>query len=267
MDFNTAVQNFAMGITQPFRQGLINPVAALVQSGAGMATDLRNGKTLMDALANPANDVLRQKPFGVTPQENADYMGNPAIGGLKSGVGIGSYAIPAAGSGLFPAASMSSAIGSGALIGGASGGAFGFGTSRPGEEIPAFLNGVGTGAVTGGALSGLMYGLNSPGGNARINSNLHTPSDPMPTDPSMLNTFNDMLRSKGLTDVMGGTGPMGEVNPALNYLMGGNSTITNTLNQSGFRPSQQELSQLALEVLKSGKVPTFMQSTLQNYIK
>jgi hypothetical protein len=194
-------------LTQPFRQGLIDPVASLIQSGGKIAGDVLSGKPLGSltnvsvadearqltsllekgqiskvqydagieslrnkiqpgtqdtALGSSANAVQNQQAFGVTQQEHNDYMSNPGLGGVKSAVGIGSYAIPAGlGKVLTPATSVLGKAGQAALTSGLSSGAFGFGTSRPGEEIDRTLESAGTGAVIGGGLNLLGQGANA----------------------------------------------------------------------------------------------------------
>jgi len=170
--------------SQPIRQGLINPAAALIQSGGKIIADviekasfnaaaragkikgaeiqpdgtiyirgetgnikeIINGNALEAAFANSENDILKQQKLLVSDEENQDYTSNPGLGGLKSSVGILSYASPTAipgGVGV-----LGKALSAGARVA-IPAGMFGFGTSRPGEEVDKTLEAAGTGFAFG----------------------------------------------------------------------------------------------------------------------
>lgn len=180
-------------VTQPFRQGLINPAFQLGQTAVRTGMDVLQGKPLMadqaleqkqqianqllqeaqqiqdpierqtrikaisseaikeginvgqeTALGNPLNAQQNQQSILVSGQENKDYNSNPLLGGFKSSAGIGSFAIPG---GSTLGGAVARGIGSGAL--------FGFGTSRPGEELNNTLQG----GVGGGIGGGVGFGL------------------------------------------------------------------------------------------------------------
>lgn len=168
-------------MTQPFRQGLINPAATLIgtisQGGLNMAPEYSNdprykvmpGDTpaqlraksaaLQQArdltMINPNSFVENQTPVGVTQQEMADYFKNPLLGGIKAGVGIASYGVPVGG-----ASTILGTAGRGALAGAG----MGFGSSRPGSELNDTLAGGAGGAIFAGgakAISPLLSKITS----------------------------------------------------------------------------------------------------------
>ena len=194
-------EGLVMGITQPFRQGLINPIAYVAQPVIKTGSDVLAGKPLApvgidrreslmkfkeltddfqagkitkeeydrvqedlrqtlktdseiasnSALANPENTLDKSKLTLVTQQEHDDYFADPLAGGLKAGVSMASYAIPGGGG---AAKTALGKILTAALRSGTAGAAFGFGTSRPGEEMQGALEGFGTGSLSGGLFQG-----------------------------------------------------------------------------------------------------------------
>src|SRR5690606_37719958 len=127
-------------LTQPFRQGIINPIAAIAQTigsgksltagisdqsaerhrlqdelqkelNAGRLTPVEYAKRLAalgkqygvsTQMAELAPDIRQATPFAVTQEEHEDYMSNPVLGGFKSGVGIASFAVPVGRAATFP---------------------------------------------------------------------------------------------------------------------------------------------------------------------
>lgn len=137
--------------------GIINPGAALLKTAGGTISDLSQGKSLQDALANPANAIENQ---GQVIQDSGQYQkylennGDPLqdiANKLKPAATIASYA-PIGGMG----------VGGAVKQGIATGAASGFGSSERGNEIGGTLLGAGTGAV----VAPVVYGAGKLIGNA-----------------------------------------------------------------------------------------------------
>jgi hypothetical protein len=122
------LENLALGITKPFR---------------GMGEDILG---IGRAIINPDKPVENYNPVFLNKQEFQSRMqGDPLLEALKTGAGIGAFAIPGGGS-----------IGQMALKGAVAGGMAGFGGSE--GNLGEALKSAGKGAATGGAVGGL-FGL------------------------------------------------------------------------------------------------------------
>lgn len=228
--FLNAAGNVIGGLTAPFREGIINPIAAIGQTAVGTIGDLAEGKTLQEALANPENAIQNQKPFLVSEEENRQYMENPALGGVKGGAGILSYAVPG------NAKTIAGAVTRGAV----SGGLGGFGTSDLGNEV----GGATQGALLGGGLGG---GLKVAGNMVnRLRGAAGAADDVTRGVGAADDTFDDILNNPNISKTGAGlsrssTKPF---NQALNDL-------TSTIDDASSAASRQKLQAFADRAAKA----------------
>jgi hypothetical protein len=104
-------------------------------------------------LADPSRPIEEVKPLpgiGLTEQERTTAYQDPILHGLKTGAGIGAFAVP--GGGAF-GGGLKGALASGAI----SGGLGGFGAAG-GAEWGEALKGAGIGAGVGAATGAALYG-------------------------------------------------------------------------------------------------------------
>ncbi len=233
------------GITKPFRS-VGDQLGSIAQVAYGTGRDVLNGDSILNAFAN--NPIENTDRFLVNEQERDDMWKDPLLQSVKNGVGIASFGIPGGGS-------LGQAVGRGTL----SGAAFGFGGSRPGEEISQML----MGGVGGGAGGGAGYGL------SKIGSKIFNKGgdDVITKFNRSFDKADDTIASQGISTTGGQQGVMGDINPMLNYLSGDESII-NTMAKKGFNPTIQEKSQLAQHVLNQGgdRVPDFLKRQLDDII-
>jgi len=121
------LKNLLAGATQPFRR---------------LAEDATSiGKFFVD----PNKPIEDQSSTFLSEEERKQrWQGNPLLEALKTGAGIGAYAMPG---------SMGGGV-TGLMKGGAAGGALGGLGASEGGDLASVLGDVGKGALTGGALGG-----------------------------------------------------------------------------------------------------------------
>ncbi len=128
---------------------ITKPIRTVVPAGQELV------RTIGDLGRTARGEELSQAPetyFGMTPEESAEFTKDPLQRGVKAGVGLMSYGIPAgAAKGVTGLKAVGQAAGKGAI----SGGLGGFAYSNEGKEIADILKGGAFGGVLGGALQGI----------------------------------------------------------------------------------------------------------------
>lgn len=141
--------DIASTISQPFRTGILSPLAQIVGTIGDFNTPIGS-----------------KADWFTTEKERQGYWADPLAGGVKSGAGIASFVVP--GGGAF-GGGIKGALKSGATSGAMSG----FSASEGGKELEGILGGGLSGGLTSGAMSAVGKGV---GKLSKIGGDLQAPN-------------------------------------------------------------------------------------------